>query len=439
MSCQHDRNAARLDSMVAKLSRRRFLGGTAAVAATAAVGLGFSPTASAAAPTKTLVYLFLRGGNDGLSLVVPTSGVDRGFYMDARDQTRLYPDAQNVTQRTIPLNGLWGLHPYAAGLKQVWDLGKLAIVHAAGHLDPSTYTRSHFDSQEQIELGTPGVQAAQNGWLTRHLQSIPAVSGAVFTAMVSGQSPPTSLNGWSDVATLDSTGGFHPNPWGGYRSTHLRSLRTMYAGNGDLDFAARAAVDAVDLLDSLDLDSYVPGGGVTYPNNNGQYGLAADLRLVAQLMRLNLGIAVATVDYGGWDTHNRQDVFGGYGNRVEELSDALSAFYRALAGAGRANDVAGIVQTEFGRQVTENADFGTDHGLANPMFVIGGGVTGGLYGTFPGLNPSGQTIDDAVRPTTDFRQVQATVLAQLMGSPDVEAIFDDPQAPPFTYSRMGFA
>ena len=435
MSFKDDGNATRLDAMVAKMSRRRFLGGTAAAASAAGVGLAFSPTASAAAPTKTLVYLFLRGGNDGLSLVVPTSGVDRGFYMDARDQTRLYPDAQNVAQRTLPLDSLWGLHPYATGLKQLWDANRLAIVHAAGHLDPSTHTRSHFDAQEQIELGTPGVQAAQNGWLTRHLQSIPAVSGAVFTAMVSGQNPPTSLNGWSDVATLDSTGGFHPNPYGAYGSTHLRSLRTMYAGNGDLDFSARAAVDAVELLDSLDLDGYIPGGGVTYPGS----GLANDLRLVAQLMRLNLGIAVATVDYGGWDTHNRQDVLGGYGNRVDELSDALTAFYMDLAGAGRANDVAIIVQTEFGRQVTENADFGTDHGLANPMFVIGGGVTGGLYGTFPGLNPATQTVGDAVRPTTDFRQVQATVLAQLMNNPDVEAIFDDPQAPPFTYSRMGFA
>lgn len=437
MKCKFARTA-QLDAMLPSVSRRSFLrGSAAATAAVTGVGIGFAPLAQAAAPTKTLVYVFLRGGNDGLSLVVPTGGVDRGFYMDARDQTRLTPDASNVDQRTLPLDagGLWGLHPWATGLKQLWDMNRLAIVHAAGHLAPDTHTRSHFDAQEQIELGTPGVQASQNGWLTRHLMSIPAVSGAVFTAMVSGQSPPTSLSGWSDVATLDSTGGFHPNPWSSYGNTHMRSLRTMYAGSGDLDLSARAAADAVELLDSLDLDNYVPGGGVTYPNT----GLGDDLRLVAQLMRLNLGIGVATVDFGGWDTHNRQSVFGFYGNRVEELGDALSAFYRDLAGAGRANDVAVIVQTEFGRQVTENDDYGTDHGLGNPMFVLGGGVTGGLYGSFPGLNPSTQTIDDAVRPTTDFRQVQATVLAQLLGNPDVEAIFDQPQSPPFTYQRMGFA
>lgn len=435
MSRKHN-SATRVDSMIARLSRRGFLKSSIAAAGAAGVGIGFSPQAQAADPTKTLVYLFLRGGNDGLSLVVPISGTDHDHYMSARNQTRLSPTATNVTDRPIPLTGnVWGLHPFATGLKQLWDLDKLAIVHAVGHLDPETYTRSHFDAQEQIELGTPGVQSSQNGWLTRHLMSIPAVNGAVFTAMVSGQNPPISLNGWSDVATLDSTGGFHPNPWGTFRNTHLRSLRTMYAaGNGELDLAARAAADAVDLIDSLDLDNYVPGGGVTYPDT----GLGRDLQLVAQLMRQNLGISVATVDYGGWDTHNRQAVLGGYGNRVRELSDALSAFYRDLAGAGRANDVAVIVQTEFGRQVTENADFGTDHGLANPMFVIGGGVNGGFYGTFPGLAPA-QREGDAVVPTTDFRQVQATVLAQLMGSPDVEAVFDDAQAPPFTYQRMGFA
>jgi uncharacterized protein (DUF1501 family) len=184
MKCKFARTA-QLDAMLPSVSRRSFLrGSAAATAAVTGVGIGFAPLAQAAAPTKTLVYVFLRGGNDGLSLVVPTGGVDRGFYMDARDQTRLTPDASNVDQRTLPLDagGLWGLHPWATGLKQLWDMNRLAIVHAAGHLAPDTHTRSHFDAQEQIELGTPGVQASQNGWLTRHLMSIPAVSGAVFTA-----------------------------------------------------------------------------------------------------------------------------------------------------------------------------------------------------------------------------------------------------------------
>lgn len=438
MNCKYNQISARRDSMSPKFSRRNFLRGSALAAGAASLNLGFAPAAKAAAPTKTLVYLFLRGGQDGLSFVVPTNGADEVFYRDARNQTFISPLAADITRRPLDLNTTYGLHPFATGLKSLWDIDKLAIVHACGHLDPDTHTRSHFDAQEQIELGTPGVQGSQSGWLTRHLQSITPVSGAVFTAVAAGSNPPVSINGWNDVATLDSTGGFHPNPYSAYTDTHLLALRALYPGNGELDLAARAAVDAVGLIDTIDFDGYVPGGGVTYP----QTGLANDLRLIAQLMRLNLGVAVATVDYGGWDTHNRQEVFGGYGNRIRELSDALNAFYRDLAGAGRGNDVAVIVQSEFGRQVTENADFGTDHGLGNPMLVLGGGVNGGFYGTFPGLNPTSQLVGDAVRPTTDFRQVQATVLAQLMGSPvaTVEGIFSQTGvAPPFAYTRMGFA
>lgn len=435
MNCKYNPIFARNDSRNSSFSRRNFLRGSALAAGAASLNLGFAPTAKAAAPTKTLVYVFLRGGQDGLSFIVPTNGVDEGFYRGARNQTLISTTDTNVARRPLNLNTTFGMHPFATGLHQLWGMNKLAIVHAAGHLDPNTHTRSHFDAQEQIELGTPGVQASQNGWLTRHLQSIAPVSGAVFTALAAGSNPPISLNGWSDVATLDSTGGFHPNPYDAYSDTHLLALRTLYPGSGDLDLAARSAVDAVDLINSINFENYVPGGGVTYPNT----GLGNEMRLVAQLMRQNLGVAVATVDYGGWDTHNRQDVFGDYGNRIRELSDALNAFYRDLAGVGRGNDVTVIVQSEFGRQVTENADFGTDHGLGNPMLVIGGGVTGGLYGSFPGLNPTTQLVGDAVRPTTDFRQVQATVLAQLMNSPDVEAIFDNPLAPPFTYQRMGFA
>src|SRR5688572_25165325 len=165
MTCTHDGPEARIAALASTLSRRNFLRGSAALAGAASLNVAFSPQAQAATPTRTLVYVFLRGGIDGLSLVVPTGGNDRGFYLDARDQTRLHPDDSNVARRTLPLDagGLFGLHPYATGLKQLYDMNRLAIIHAAGHSDPSTYTRSHFDAQEQIELGTPGSLASQGG------------------------------------------------------------------------------------------------------------------------------------------------------------------------------------------------------------------------------------------------------------------------------------
>lgn len=429
------RNAERLDRMCCALSRRDFLRGTGVAAGAATVGFTFSPLARAAGPTKTLVYLFLRGGLDGLSMVIPISGTNQSVYAQRRkaNGTRMVMEAPEANRRPIALTGNnWGLHPQATGLKQIWDANRLAIIHAAGHLDPATYTRSHFDAQEQVELGTPGVQSSHTGWLTRHLATTPLLQqDAVFTALVSSSTPPVSIAGWPDVATLDSTNNFHPNPNSTYTRTHLASLRTLYAGSGDLDIAAQAAANAVDLIASLSLSNYTPGGGVTYPNT----GLANRLRLVAQLVRLNIGISAATVDYGGWDTHNQQ--FGGFANSMAELSNALRAFYFDLAGAGRANDVAVIVQSEFGRQVTENDDLGTDHGLGNPMLVIGGAVNGGFYGSFPGI-ADGQRVGDAVRPTTDFRQVLATAVHRLGGNPNVDAVFDEPSSP-FTYSPLGFA
>lgn len=433
MTIRDNDAAACIDAMCGKLSRRSFLRGTGIAAGAAAVNLTFSPEAKAAGPTKTLVYVFLRGGIDGLSMVVPIGGAHLGHYLDARGDTELRLDSSDANRRPIALPGNeWGLHQRAAGLKQIWDAGRLAIVHAAGHLDPLTYTRSHFDAQEQIELGTPGVQSSQNGWLARHLATTPLLQNdAIFSALVSSSNPPVSVAGWPDVATLDSTNSFHPDPNGTYARTHLASLRTLYPGNGDLDIAAMSAVNAVDLIASINLTTYTPGGGITYPNT----GIGNRMRLVAQLMRQNIGISVATVDYGGWDTHNEQ--FFGYANSMGELSDALRAFFFDLQGAGRGNDVTVVVQSEFGRQITENADRGTDHGLGNPMLVLGGEVIGGFYGTFPGL-ATAQRVGDAVRPTTDFRQVLATVVDRLMDNPNVDAVFDEPQSP-FSYVPLGFA
>ena len=210
-----------------------------------------------------------------------------------------------------------------------------------------------------------------------------------------------SLGGWPDVATLDSPDNFSPNT-GQFADTHIAMLGALYSGTGELNLAGGAALDAIELIAGLDLDNYQPAGGAEYPDSN----LGGDLQLIAQLIRENLGIACATVDVGGWDTHNDQNVFGnGFGSRVEDLSEALTAFYRDLEGAGCINDVAVVVQSEFGRQVRENANFGTDHGLGNPMLVLGGGVSGGqVYGPTDGIAPSDREGDSLV-PRTDFRNV----------------------------------
>jgi len=425
------------------LSRRRFLQMSGAAAGTAALGLTFAPSALGGSADQTvLVYFFLRGGIDGLSLLPPINGPDYGHYATARDRTFIDINDSDSAQRPIPLSNGQGLgfHPYCSGLADIYHDNGLAIVQAAGH-PPGTFTRSHFDAQETIELGQPvitdgtGQSLPSSGWLTRYLATrtdVPAPD-AIFTAMVSSSTPPVSLGGWSDVATLDSPNNFSPNS-GQFGDTHRAMLGSLYSGSGELDIAGGAALDAVDLVNSLDLDNYQPAGGVEYPNNS----VGDDLRLVAQLIRQNLGIACATVDVGGWDTHNNQGVFsgGGFGGRVEDLSEALTAFYRDLEAAGKIGKVAVVVQSEFGRQIKENANYGTDHGLGNPMLVLGGGVFGGsVYGPTIGIAPNDREGDSLV-PQTDFRNVLGEVASGLLGNDNVDQIFQDPD---FDYQPVGFS
>jgi len=424
------------------LSRRRFLQMSGAAAGTAAMGLTFAPSAlGGSGNRKVLVYVFLRGGIDGLSLLPPIDGPDYGHLVDARDQTLVDINASDSTRRPIPLSNGQGLgfHPYCDGLAAIYNDGGLAVIQAVGH-PPGTFTRSHFDAQETIELGQPiitggsGQSLPSSGWLTRYLQTHPQVpaANAIFTAMVSSSTPTASLGGWQDVATLDSPGNFSPNN-GQFGDTHLAMLDLLYNGTGELDIAGGAALDAVELIDSLDLDNYQPAGGVEYPDNN----VGDDLQLVAQLIRQNLGIACATVDVGGWDTHNSQNVFGGgFGSRVEDLSQALTAFYRDLEAAGGINDIAVVVQSEFGRQVKENASRGTDHGLGNPVLVLGGGVSGGrVYGPTEGIAPGAREGDSLV-PQTVFRNVLGDVASGLLSNDNVEQIFQDPD---FSYLPVGFS
>lgn len=438
-------NCARIDALLDGMSRRHFLrNSTLAAGAVATTSIAFSPTLSAqsANSIKTLVYVFLRGAMDGLSFVVPTgSGADAQQYRSRRNATRMVADDSNSARRPLTLNGTsaFGLHPAATGLRDLFNRASspLAIIQGAGHLDPSTYNRSHFDAQEQVELGTPGLQSLSHGWLSRHLMTTTRLPGAIFNAVAASSNPPQSLQGWYESISVtggSGTSGFHPDPNHTYSNTHLRGLRAMYAGNGDLDTSAQAALDAVDLISGTDFGAYVPGAGVTYPNTS----VSNNLKLIATLIRANIGLNVATVDVGGWDTHNNQGVFefGGFYNLVRDLSAALNAFYRDLEGAGFHQRVAVVVQTEFGRQVTENASSGTDHGLAYPMFVLGGKVKGGWYGEFPSLAVA-NTPGDAVRPMVDFRQVLATVSDKLVGNTDPQGVFHT-SASPFTYSPLGF-
>jgi uncharacterized protein (DUF1501 family) len=396
------------------VDRRNFLKGSAAITATLGsmqaglTAVGFEPKAI---PNKrTLIYLFLRGGMDGLNLVVPRTGINRSEYEAKR------PYIQVPVANLHNLNGAFGLHPGATGLKSLYDSGDLAVVHAVGMPD-GLGSRSHFDSQTMYELGTPGELNTTTGWLARHINMSPTLQpNAVMPSFAVGSTPPTSLLGDFNVMTLDDSSSFHPNS-GGYGDETLFTLGQMYSGNSTFDFSVQNALDTIELIENLELS--IPA---TYPNTS----LADDLGLVASLMKQDVGLQAATVEYGGWDTHNNQGDAGGGGfaTRIQTLSDALKAFMDDLASVGLKNEVVVIVQTEFGRRVRENGNRGTDHGTAFPMLVLGGQVNGGnVYGTFPGIRDQDLYMNADLRMTSDFRDVIGEVLINFIGNPYLRDTF----------------
>lgn len=404
-----------------KLSRRKFIGGSASVlAAASGLQMGF---AQAALPEgsrgKTLVYLFLRGGIDGLNLVIPRTGTHRTEYENKRPNIKVPVTGDGAMHN---LNGAFGLHGSAGGLKTLYDSGKLAVVHAVG-MPEGEGSRSHFDSQEMYELGTPGSLSGKTGWLARHMISTPGlVTNAAIPSLATNASSPTSLLGDNTAMTLDSVSGFHPNS-GRYGNETLDALAAIYAGTSGLDFSVTQSIETINMLAEIDVG--VPD---SYPDTS----LADDLGLIAGMIKMNVGLQVAAVDYGGWDTHNGQgDSGGGYfAGRIATLSDAIAAFMDDLASHGLDNDVVLVVQSEFGRRVRENGNRGTDHGTAHPMLVVGGQVQGGaIYGSFPGVADGDLYLNTDLRMTTDFRKVLGDIVVNFLGNPHVESVF-----PGYAYS-----
>jgi uncharacterized protein (DUF1501 family) len=378
-----------------------------------------------------LIVLFLRGGMDGLSYVLPTAGPDRAFYETARTAIRVPASGANAA---LPL-GTWGgndfgLHPAAGGLHNLYQSGHVAFVHAAG-LDTSS--RSHFDNQAQIELGTPGNSGTNSGWLTRHFLTAPGlpVDTPMIQRIAVSSTIQTSWLADTNVVAFSNRDDFlfntGPSTWRDAQKTSLRNILNLHAGTDARYADGLVTLDASAFIEQnvVTLSSYVPANGAVYPT--GSFG--DSLKLTAQLIKLNLGLRAATVDLGGWDTHNGQGSAASgqfYYGKIDELSRALTAFYTDLDGAGSeayASRVTLAMMSEFGRRLRENNDAGTDHGHGGVITLLGGSVIGGLHGTWPGL-ANDQLYDAAdLDITTDYRRVLAEILASRMGNGNWPTIF----------------
>jgi uncharacterized protein (DUF1501 family) len=355
---------------------------------------------------KVFVVVFQRGGMDGLNVVIPFK--DRAYYQLRPNIAVAEPAAGE--QRAIDLDGFYALHPALASLKNLYDKGQLAIVHAAGSPDN---TRSHFDAQDYMELGTPGIKTTADGWLNRYLNE-KYIGESPFRGLALGAQTPRMLAGIAPTLTLSSIEEFRlrNQSMGG-------ALQKLYANSSDPLFQKGAAslFDAMATLRRV--ETKIPASTASYPNDR----FATAMRQIARLIKADVGVEIAFAESEGWDTHVAQGgATGQLANRLRELGDGLAAFHQDLG--ERMEDVVIVTLSEFGRTARENGNRGTDHGHANVMFVMGGRVRGGkVYGRWPGLAAEllyeGRDLD----LTTDYRAVCSEVVTRHLGQRDLSKVF----------------
>jgi uncharacterized protein (DUF1501 family) len=361
---------------------------------------------------KILVAIFQRGAADGLNVVVPYG--DPSYYA-------LRPNIAIPKSDVIELDGFFGLHPSLEALKPIFDAKQLAIVEATGSPDP---TRSHFDAQDYMESGTPGLKATRDGWLNRALP--PGKSPISPVRAVSlGTNLSRTLRGPNSAIAVSNLNDF--------QIRDMQSSNTfegMYEGSLDkvLKGTGRETFDAVRILQSVQGQKYTPSGDAKYPN--GRFGQS--MMQIARLIKANVGVEVAFADVGGWDTHvnevGARPSEGQLARLLGEFGNGLGAFYRDLG--DRMQDVVVVTMSEFGRTAKENGNRGTDHGHANCMFVMGGDVKGGkVYGKWPGLEKEQLYEGRDLNTTTDFREVLGSLVTRHLGARNLAKVFPDFQAP----------
>ena len=396
-------------------TRRVFLRNSAlAVIGTAAVPSFLTRAAFGAVENggrpKRLVVIFQRGAADGLNIVVPYG--EKQYYA-------MRPSINIPRKNVIDLDGFFGLHPALAPLQPLWQQRHIAIVHAAG--SPDT-TRSHFDAQDFMETGTPGVKVTEDGWLNRSLHGIAHTpQNSPFRAIALGPSLPRILSGAEPAVAMNNINDFSVGGRNPKASPAASAFEAMYDHSSDsiLHGTGEETFDAVKMLKAADPGKYSPAAGANYPK--GRFG--DSLRQLAQLIKANLGVQIAFADIGGWDHHvNEGSVEGQLANVLGEFSQSLAAFWTDLGDLGE--DTVVVTMSEFGRTAHENGNRGTDHGHANVMFVLGGPVKGGkVYGRWPGLDQSQLYEGRDLALTTDFRQVIGEAVARHMGNKNLAEVF----------------
>ena len=363
---------------------------------------------------KILVTVFQRGAADGLNVVAPFG---EKHYYSLRPSIAIPQPSADDAKSLIDLDGFFGLHPSLRTLKPLYDQKHLAVVHAVGSPDS---TRSHFDAQDFMETGTPGVKSTRDGWLNRHLQSKKDSGETAFRAVAMAANLPRTLRGQAPALALSRLNDFELKT-GGQSATVNASFESMYQQSVDsvLGGTGSDAFEAIRFLKMANPAQYQPARGVQYPRSP----FGNSLRQVAQMIKANVGLEVAFVESNGWDHHVAEGgAQGQLATRLSDLAQGLAAFYKDLE--DQMDDIIVLTMSEFGRTARENGNRGTDHGHATSLFVLGGPVRGGkVYGQWPGLQPEQLFEGRDLALTTDFRTVFGEIVLKHLGNPNLGAVF----------------
>ncbi|GAC1363105.1 MAG: DUF1501 domain-containing protein [Ktedonobacteraceae bacterium] len=363
-----------------------------------------------------LVCIFLRGGADGLNIVVPHGDND---YYAARPKIALArPDQKSVTAqaRALDLDGFFGLHPSLSPVLPFFQQHQMVAVHATGSPDP---TRSHFDAMDYMERGIAGNTTLNTGWIGRHLSSQEAGNQSVLRAVGWGDTLQSSLRGSINTLALRSISSYHLQ--GRTDSTDttnlLQAITSLYAVDPTaLQTFAQQTQTIMDLISKINIASYTASKGVQY-NLNDDFEMA--LMQTAALIKADVGLEVSAIDLGGWDTHQNQLV--SQANALAQLGQGLANFATDLD--DKLNKVTVVVMSEFGRRVSENASAGTDHGHGNMMLLMGGHMASKpVIANWPGLSQD-KLADGDLSITIDYRDVLGEILSKRLQNPHLDVVF----------------
>jgi len=408
-------------------TRREFVkGGVAAFTFSFAAPAFLSDLARAqGANRRNLVVLYLSGGNDALSMVIPYT--DSQYY--ARRPVLGIPAANVLQIGSDRAGNPLGLNPHLSGLKTIFNAGNLALIQRTGYQNSS---RSHFQGTDIYSTANPeNTQGA--GWLGRYLDTLPSPVDPLV-AWSTSSVPQVLQANHTGVAAIPSIPGYafaSPNP--GAEALYARQSATQIASHVPVDMPYLAFVNGTAQQAFATLDRVAAVGGykpaVNYPNN----GFGQALQAIAGAMVGGVGTRIFFVTTGGYDTHSGQNTNqnnGAYSNLMTTLNDGLFAFYNDLTKQGLFGDTMILEFSEFGRRISENASAGTDHGAASVMFVMGGTVRGGIYGTAPNLHitPGNPTLENNgldVTYETDFRAVYAKVIDSWLGGDSTQVLGAD--------------